>query len=164
MKNRTQNTLRTCFILSWALMALPLAAAPSDLLTFNGTFTHDDAPYDGTATATFTLYDDSTSSDAANVLWTEVHDLVVEDGEFEVVLGESTTLPADLGNHPELFLGVQVDSDDEMLPRLEMTAVPYAFGAHTAVTAESAESAANVGSHTTESLDALENTVTGLNS
>ena len=67
-------------------------------------------------TPPFHLYD---SYDGGTELWIEQHPTVpVQYGLFNVALGSITPLPTTLfGDNAELWLGVQIDSDSEMVPR-----------------------------------------------
>lgn len=72
----------------------------------------------GTRTIAFRLYADR---DGGAPLWNEVHpDLDVSEGSFSVVLGEVSPLPADLDPGVSLWLGVQVDDDAELQPRMRV--------------------------------------------
>jgi hypothetical protein len=79
---------------------------------------------------TFRLYDTATSGAA---LWQETQvGVPVENGLFHVLLGSTTPIPISLleGNNT-LWLGVQVDSDSEMAPRVQIGSAPYAIVANT---------------------------------
>lgn len=80
-------------------------------------------------TVVFTLYDNA--SGANTVLWTETQPSVTTvDGIFRVALGSVTAFPANFNfNWDGLYLGIKVNSDSEMTPRIRMAAVPFAFNA-----------------------------------
>jgi len=66
----------------------------------------------------------------------------VRAGVFSLVIGETPALPANLFTRANIFLGLQVNhSPDELLPRQRLHAVPWAFQAANAVTANSATTA-----------------------
>lgn len=81
---------------------------------------------------TFKLY--SVSSGGA-AIWTETWNtgttqVTVTDGVFQVALGTHTSLPGSVDfNTDNIYLGIEFNSDGEMLPRVRFTAVPYAFNA-----------------------------------
>lgn len=103
-----------------------LTAAPAQTLTYQGTLgTAAGAPIDGARSITFRLY---FAQDGAIAYWSETHNVSIDDGRFAVELGATTPLPNELFGE-QLFLGIQVDGDVEMTPRLELTASPYAFRA-----------------------------------
>jgi hypothetical protein len=64
-----------------------------------------------------------------SALWSEKQTVSVSDGIFDVVLGQpgSAIDPADMDG--ELFLGVSVESDDEMTPRQPITSTAFAMKA-----------------------------------
>ena len=70
----------------------------------------------------FAIYD-AASGGAA--LWTESHQVDLDDGYFVVALGETTALPVFDGS--KVFLGIKVAADPEMTPREELVSVPYAI-------------------------------------
>jgi hypothetical protein len=84
---------------------------------------------------TFTIYDAPTSGTA---LWTETHTAVsIVDGLFNVILGGDTTpIPDSVFDSPERYLGIKVETDPELVPRIQLTSVGYAYRAMTSGTAE----------------------------
>ena len=75
---------------------------------------------------TFAIYDDSTSTDPVNKLWSETHTAIsVKDGKYSVILGK--TDPIDLTETKPYWLGITVGTDAEMTPRIEMTSVMYSL-------------------------------------
>ncbi len=79
---------------------------------------------DGDYDLTFSIYDVDTGGAS---LWTEVQAVTVEDGVFNAILGSMTALYL-LFDQP-YWLGVAIDPDPELLPRVQLTTVPYAFRA-----------------------------------
>ncbi|NIR47042.1 hypothetical protein GWO43_01000 [candidate division KSB1 bacterium] len=72
---------------------------------------------------TFNLYDESN-----NLLWSEVHNKVfIGGGMFHVLLGTVNTL--NLAFDKPYFLGIQVENDSELQPRMMMTSAAYSFRA-----------------------------------
>jgi hypothetical protein len=75
---------------------------------------------------TFRLYD-RVSASLNEAVWVEQHDGVpVRDGQFSVLLGNNTPLPANAFFGPDMFIGVTVAPFDEMVPRQRFASVPYA--------------------------------------
>ena len=78
-------------------------------------------------TVVFTFYDKASGGTA---LWTETQTVNTVDGIFRVALGSITPFPANFNfNWSGLYLGINVNSDGEMSPRIQMAAVPFAFNA-----------------------------------
>jgi hypothetical protein len=82
---------------------------------------------DGDYEVTFKLYMVHTGG---MVIWTETQTLSVADGIFNAILGSVTplTVPFDRA----YWLGVSVEGEPELEPRVELTASPYALRAATA--------------------------------
>ena len=57
----------------------------------------------------------------------------VTNGLFSILLGDQdlghVTIPEEIFNNDNVYLGVTIESDTEMLPRKRLSAVPYAFNA-----------------------------------
>ena len=79
---------------------------------------------DGSYAVTFSIYD---AENGGSPLWTSLRTIAVTEGLFSVNLGSETAFPADLFDQTDLWLGLQVESDPEMLPRQHLTSVPYAI-------------------------------------
>ena len=80
---------------------------------------------DGTYSIVFSIYSVST---AGTAIWTETQTPTVTNGIFQVNLGGPTPLPGAIDfNTSNIYLGVKVGADAEMLPRIQFTAVPQAF-------------------------------------
>jgi hypothetical protein len=82
---------------------------------------------DGTYNASFRIYD---AASAGNLLWTEAQVVQVTSGRFNVILGSSSSLDPLAFDIP-YWLGVQVESDPEMTPRIELTSGAYSLNART---------------------------------
>lgn len=84
----------------------------------------------GTHTLTFGIYPEPEDM-VGGALWTEAHTgVAVEDGLFNVILGSITTIPSTLfSTGADRYLGVKVDGDAEMRPRMRITSVPWAYKA-----------------------------------
>ncbi len=78
-------------------------------------------------TVVFTIYDNPSGGTA---LWTETQTVTTADGIFRVALGSVNPIPSNFNfNWSNLYLGIKVNSDAEMTPRVQLAAVPYAFNA-----------------------------------
>jgi hypothetical protein len=84
----------------------------------------------GTVSIVFSLYNGATGGTAATALWSETQTVTVTDGIFRVALGSVTPIPANFNfNWDGLYLGVNVNGNGEMNPRIQMASVPFAFNA-----------------------------------
>ena len=114
---------------SMVAIAIPGLSAVPDQINYQGQLTDDTgAPVpDGTYLIKYSIYDG-----LSGLRWSETQTHVsVVNGIFNVMLPEnpaSTPFPAGLFDET-LFLGVQVGSDAEMIPRQPLNSVPFAFKA-----------------------------------
>ena len=133
MKRCSCYLLLVC-VISSVTVGGALAEVPH-LINYQGILTEiDGTPITGTHDLTFTVYPDS--GFAAPAYWTEEHlGVEVEEGLYNVILGSISTIPDTLFNDEERWIGITVDSDPEMSPRMRLTAVPWAFRAAVADTA-----------------------------
>ncbi|MFH0862338.1 MAG: hypothetical protein V1875_04830 [Candidatus Altiarchaeota archaeon] len=83
-------------------------------------------PLNGEYKITFRLYD---SANSAKPSWNEIYDggnlVTVIDGRFNVRLGSKK--PIDTPFMGDTWLGIEVESDGEMIPRRQLASVPYSF-------------------------------------
>lgn len=121
--------------------SVSVAAVPAEM-HFQGVLTDNEgAPLTGQHSFTVSLYD---AQQGGTLLWTQVSQLEVVGGVVDLVLGESTSISAEILDSPQLWLGVQVDGDDELTPRQKLASVPYAARAAVADTAANVPDAALV--------------------
>jgi len=140
----TGNVLFTLLVVTgllWAssVGALPLGAALTSS-TSTGTIAYqgrladaDGNPLTDTYNMIFRLY--AAASGGAPLWeeqWTGSNGVQVSDGLFNVMLGSLTPIPQSvITEHESLFLGITVDTDDEMEPRVQLGSVPFAVQALT---------------------------------
>ncbi len=107
--------------------ATSASAAPPSTLGYQGRLaTAGGQAVSGSLSIAFRLYNTASGGSA---VWSEVQPAVVVDGgNFAVELGQVTPLPGTIWGQ-QLFLGVQIAGDSEMLPRPPLTASPYALRA-----------------------------------
>lgn len=108
------------------------APAPATRGTFSNqgfAVNRDGAPLQGTFSFTFRLYEAASGGSPA---WEEVQSVAIDEGIYSAVLGAATPLPDDLADSDGLYLGIQIDGDSEMTPRLEFFTTPYALSAERA--------------------------------
>jgi hypothetical protein len=131
--------------LMWAQSAgaFPIAAsmtAPTAPSASTGTIAYQGrladaggAPLTGTYSMIFRIYNASTGSVPLwTEQWTGPNSMQVSDGLFNVMLGSMTSISQTMitGNN-NLWLGITVGTDDEMLPRVQLGSVPFAVQALT---------------------------------
>ena len=68
----------------------------------------------------------SNSAIAGSSLWTETQNVAINQGNFAVALGSVTAFPTSLFDGRTLYLGIQVATDAEMVPRTAITSAAYA--------------------------------------
>jgi|GEM_PF-4626122 len=87
-------------------------------------------PLNGTYSMTFRVYGVSSGGTA---LWSEVYDnankVSVVNGHFSVELGSISGLNSTVFSGGSRYLGIQVENDSEMSPRVSLLSVPYAYEA-----------------------------------
>lgn len=79
---------------------------------------------DGSYPVTFGLYGAPTGGVA---LWGETKTITTTGGLFSTLLGSGTPIPDVAFGNDAAFLGVRVSTDQEMIPRIALVSVPYAF-------------------------------------
>ena len=77
----------------------------------------------------FRLYDIPTGGTPLwTEMWTGANAVDVSDGLFNVMLGSiDNTLASSIEGHDELYLGITVGTDSEMVPRVQLGSVPFAM-------------------------------------
>ncbi|MEO5332442.1 MAG: SUMF1/EgtB/PvdO family nonheme iron enzyme [Magnetococcus sp. YQC-5] len=113
------------FIVSVFFIGTTLDAAPPATMTYQGKLkTSQGVRVNGPTKITFRIYDAATGGVK---LWEEVLPTVtVTDGIFKVILGKTTSL-ASLPFDKTYYISMEVNTDGEMTPRMEMTSAPYAM-------------------------------------
>jgi len=111
-------------------IASTAGAAPPSTITDQGRlFDQMQQPITGTQTIVFSLY---TAASGSSPVWTESHNVTLDQGYFSVQLGTTSSfLPAGgpIFDGTPLFLGITVGTDAEMSPRSAVASVPYALNA-----------------------------------
>lgn len=85
-----------------------------------------EAPLDGPKSVAYRLYN---SESGGSPLWEETQTTSFDAGLFCSALGKDTNNPiplSDLVAQQKLFLGIQIESDSELSPRLEFFSTPFA--------------------------------------
>ncbi|WP_428265594.1 hypothetical protein [Haliangium sp.] len=84
----------------------------------------DDIPLEGQYAVRFAVY---TTLTGGSPEFSETQTLNIKKGVFTAYLGDQSALDAGLFGDQQLYLGITVDEDEEMSPRLRFGAVPYAL-------------------------------------
>jgi hypothetical protein len=110
-----------------ACAALSTADVPRTV-SFQGVLKDSDGNVvpDGTYDVTFTLYQVGSGDPS----WIEEQIVTTMDGRFDVLLGSGTPIHLDFSGHYEL--GIAVNYEPELTPRIQLASVPYAFRAEIA--------------------------------
>lgn len=100
------------------------------IFNFQGNLTDAEGqPINGTYPMTFRLYGDNQAS-IDDASWTERQEnVIVRDGHFSATLGAVNPLMSTVFAAGERFIGVQIDSEPEMLPRQRVGSVPFSVNA-----------------------------------
>jgi len=123
----------------WAAPGMaPYAQTMSGTISYQGMLSDADGnPLTTNANMIFRLYNMSTGGTS---LWEESYTganaVPVENGLFQVMLGSLTPIPANVWENDNVYLGLQVGSDSEMIPRELVGNVPGAIKANFAQTSE----------------------------
>jgi hypothetical protein len=106
------------------LLSLGAAAQIPKTLNYQGVLTDGSevAVPDGSYNLTFAIYDVPSGGTA---LWTEAQPVVVNKGIFSAILGLGTALDLDFGD--TYYLGISVEGNPELAPRVLLTASAYAM-------------------------------------
>jgi hypothetical protein len=143
-----------------ALFALLLVLSPAllhgqapGLINYQGMLTEPGgaAVADGDYDVTFAVYPDSVGG---NALWSESRVVAVQGGLFSELLGSVTPLAAGLFDASPRWMGITVEDDAELTPRMKITSVPWALRASVADTALAVAGGAGAGDG--HSLDAAD--------
>jgi len=129
-KNITHHLVIALITIALLLSLHPFSshAAIPQTITYQGYLTDPHGiPIDETMSIVFAIY---SQASRGNPLWTETHTVTVTDGVFSTTLG--TTTPITLLFDTPYYIGIKVDSDNEMTSRQPLTSVGYAFRAQEA--------------------------------
>ncbi len=84
-------------------------------------------PISGVHKLSFRIYDDVTDP-LPEARWMEEHnEVTVRNGQFSVLLGNTTPIPPALFHSPDRFIGITLDGLDEMVPRQRFASAPFAM-------------------------------------
>jgi hypothetical protein len=128
MKMRIIVAMALAFVL--AVPSMATAQVPAEV-PVQGFLTDDTGvPYDGSVSVEFKIYDAATGG---SELHSETTSVDADAGAFTTYLNPSLSIFSD---NQDIYLGLAVDGEAEMSPRLKMATVPYAAVAGNAATVE----------------------------
>ncbi len=109
-------------MLFWvAMLSVAVYAQTPQKINYQGVLADSQGnPIDGTLQMTFAIYDVATGG---TPLWSENRSVDLNNGKYSIILGEAS--PINLTEVKPYWLGITVESDPEMMPRVEMTSVMY---------------------------------------
>ncbi len=119
--------LALALTLTVPIVAPPLVAQSLTIETVNFQVQLRDGlgnPINGPTTVQTRVYD---AASGGTPLWTEAHSTNATNGVVNLALGSLVPFPSNLFQGGSRYLGVQVATDPEMTPRLEIAAVPVAL-------------------------------------
>lgn len=106
-----------------SMAAVAMAAAPQTM-NYQGLLTTGGSPVaNGVYSVAFTIY---TAGVGGTSKWTETQNVSTVSGLFTVVLGTINPLRDTVFNNTARWLGMAVNGDPEMTPRIALSTVPYA--------------------------------------
>ncbi len=113
------------------LAAAPAAYAVPQFISYQGMLTTNGIPASGPVSVTFALYG---TPSGGSPLWSETRSVTPENGIYTVELGAVTPLPSTVFAGDDLYLGIAVAGEAEMVPRRRVTSVAFAIRSATADT------------------------------
>ncbi len=123
-----KKTIVLCVVMLFALCLL--SQTVPNLIDYHGGITDENGNYmNGPVSVTFSIYEVETDG---TVLWSETQNPVyVSNGLFHVFLGAVETLPDDLFDESNRWIGISVNGTTELSPRNKFASVPFALKAET---------------------------------
>jgi hypothetical protein len=132
-------------LLTFGVVGAQVVDGVPHLISYQGMLTDSDGNpvADGEYLIEFTIWSDSVSISPPDREWiSPVCTVLVVNGLFNWQLGSREELPPwIIANHADLWLGIQVESDPELIPRTRLCSAPFAYKAWRADYAGYADSA-----------------------
>jgi hypothetical protein len=128
----------TCILLSFIIIHVAMQIAQAQIphtLSYQGILadTAGIPKPDGAYNFTFRLYNVSSGGTA---IWSETQLAAVKHGLFSTILGSVTAVPDSVKFDQQYWLGIQVASDPELLPRMRLSSVGSSINSVRADTAQ----------------------------
>ena len=117
------------------LMLLPVTAlgVPSILSHQGRMMGSNGDPIGGVSNVTFAIY---TSATGGSALWSQELSVTFDDGYYSATLGTNDELANTINDSSDLYLGIQLEGQEEFAPRVKLNSVPYAIKAGIAESVE----------------------------
>lgn len=97
------------------------------IINYQGLLTDNDGKHvSGNHSITFLIYDVEIEG---NAIWSETHNVIVQEGLFNVLLGSVKSIPYSVFAGSHVYLALKIGNDPEMTPRKRLVSVGYAFRA-----------------------------------
>ena len=113
------TVLFSLFVAQWAWGQIPQTMSYQGILT-----DAEGNAVNGNRTLTFSFYE---QAEGGEPIWQETQEVEVANGLFNVILGSST--PLNLPFDKPYWLGITVEEEAEMAPRIALTSSPYSLNA-----------------------------------
>lgn len=110
------------------------SASSISTISYQGQLTDsENNPITGLYAMEFRIYDVASEGTALwSEMWTDDHKVEVTGGLFNVLLGSiNYSLSESIAGYTELYLGIKVGEDSEMVPRVQLSSVPFSMQAMT---------------------------------
>lgn len=128
------KSIFAAILISITCLGVRVDAQVPHLLNYQGRLAENGVPFDGTAEITFSFYD---ASSGGTAIWSETHNIEVQNGIFNVLLGSGEEIPDNLFlENNELYLGISVNDNNEFEPRSRVSSVAYASRSNSAATVD----------------------------
>jgi hypothetical protein len=121
----------SALVLLALVLVVQTAAAVPTTINYQGHLSASGGPASGLLAFHFSIYD---AQSDGNLLWADMDTLDVVNGLFSAQLGANTAIPTVVFNAPNTWLETAVNGQ-VMTPRVPLAAVPYAYCAQRADTA-----------------------------
>lgn len=143
--------MKIVFLIFASMLYTPSSFADNTTLPIQGYITDLETalPLEGEHELIFNLYE---NCDDETPYFTDVQGIVFESGVYETTLSLNETEIADLSSMDDLCLGIQIDDDTELEPRIEYNTTPYAIIANQAKFAQVAQTALSLDDDLLDSL------------
>jgi hypothetical protein len=112
------------FLVSLLFISMQLSSQVPQIISFQSMVKNADGTTisDGEYSITFKIFNAETGGTS---LWTETQTLQAANGYISAALGSSTSL--NLSFEDQYWIGIRIEGEDELMPRIQLSVSPYAF-------------------------------------
>jgi len=132
--------MKKCFLifaLIFLVFTIAISAQIPRQISWQGVLTDDSGDaLNGQYDITVRIYSSDDIINDLTPLWQETYTLDLTDGLFNIIIGEDSNNPLNLAFDSQYWMEVEVDGDDDPLPRIKLTSVPYSLNAGSAESVE----------------------------